>query len=105
MELQECINDPLFRKEFVLHEIEALKGAIDGNENILYHNDAKLSILDEIKEKLSLTEIEKAEIDEHITALRSIRSEATEQNRKLQILVNIYEKFQNQPIDSKLKLA
>jgi len=105
MKLEDCINDPKFRREFVTHEMDNLKKTVEGNENMLYHNDAKISILQEILDKLDLTKEEEGIVKEHMGALKGIKSDVNDQSARLDIMVEIYRKFKKRVLDNNLKLA
>lgn len=105
MELQDCIKDPKFRREFVSHEIDNIKKTVDGNSNMLYHNDAKISILQEILDKVELTKEEEGIVEEHMGALQGLKSDVNIQSDRLKIMVDIYDKFKKRILDNNLKLA
>lgn len=108
MKLEDCIDDPKFRQAFVEHEISALQRVIQGNDNMVYHNDGKISILNQIKEDLELTDKETDVINEHLTALHSVNGDLKKQSTRLQTMIDIYEKFRDKFSNnskSNLKLA
>lgn len=104
MELKECIKDREFRKEFVNYEISGLKEIVDGNKNALYHNEAKLSIMEEVQRKVELTPFELDVLKEHMTCLKQINAETEIQNTRLQALIGVYEKYTNS-LNCNLKLS
>ena|SRR4030042_1515173 len=104
MKTEDCIKDPKFRKEFIIHEMENLGKVIDGNNNMLYHNDAKLSILQEIRDKLELTEEEDGVVEEHMGALEGLRGDVGIQSERLQMMIKIYDKFKKEILEHNLKL-
>jgi hypothetical protein len=105
MKMEDCINDPKFRKEFILHEVDNLKKVIDGNGNMLYHNSAKISILKEIRDKLNLTSEEDGIVLEHMSALEGLEDDVSFQSSRLETMIKIYEKFKREILESNLKLA
>ena len=102
MKPDECLRDPKFRREFINHEMVNLKKVVDGNKNLAFHNEAKVSILEEIK-KGGLTDTEMDIVEEHLGALMTLSDDLEKQNERLLIMVEIYDKFVNASINS-LKL-
>jgi hypothetical protein len=95
MKIEECIDDPQFRVAFVEHEVSGLQEVINGNKNILYHNEGKLSILEQIKKNILLDNEELNVINEHLDAVKFVSSDIKKQNNRLNIMINIYNKFLN----------
>jgi len=92
MRPEDCIRDSKFRKEFINHEVVNIKKVVDGNKNLVYHNEAKISILEEIK-KEKLTDVERDIVEEHLGALITLKDDVEKQNERLLIMVEIYNKF------------
>ncbi len=104
MELRECIDDPEFRVQFAIEEKDGLEKVVEGNKNMTYHNEAKISILTELGEGMELTDEEEDVLVEHIGTLTSINQDIVVQSKRLGIMVSLYEKFIKKN-GSKLKLA
>ncbi|MFA7144751.1 MAG: hypothetical protein WC088_05780 [Candidatus Izemoplasmatales bacterium] len=93
MKMEECYNDPQFRIEFIKEYVKALRSIIDNNNNAIYYNKSSISILEEIKNSVVLTEEENIVINENLSSLENDSKDLNKQKDKLKTMSSICEKF------------
>jgi hypothetical protein len=93
MKMEECINDPKFRQAFVEEQNKILKNIIFSDNNIIYHNDALISILEEIKSILQLEDKELEILEEQLNELKNMNLELYKQKNRIDTMVSTYNKY------------
>jgi len=93
MRIEDCINDPEFRVAFVEKEIEALKEIIEGNKNVYYYNEAKISIYKQMVDTLKFEDKDFNIMDEHLKTLVTVNEDISKQKDRFLNMISMYEKF------------
>jgi hypothetical protein len=93
MNIEDCIDDPNFREAFVEKEIEALNEIIEGNNNVHYYNEAKISIFNQMLKEQMLEGEELTVVNEHLSTLINVNNDLIKQKERFISMINAYANF------------